>query len=102
MGSYDIGFKKIEKKLISLKQRLDEGKKLSSKEVNLLNGMDEVEIDRKKNSGERSGVIGFDFLDEYHVLVEEQKDEREKKVDAAGYPNNDDEDRNSRDHRKWE
>lgn len=77
--SYDIGFKKIEKKLISLKQRLDEGKKLSSKEVNLLNGMDEVEIDRKKNSGERSGVVGFDFLDEYHVLVEEQEQNEPQK-----------------------
>ena len=46
--SYEGGMKKTEKKISNLRQKLDQGKKLSSKDINLIKGMEEMEKDRKE------------------------------------------------------
>jgi len=90
--SYDAGSKSIEKKLIVLRRKLSEGKKLAKKDADLLKGMEEMELDLKKNPGERSGYVGFDFPEEYHLLLEEEvvveQDEPQKKQKLIkGKPN---------------
>jgi hypothetical protein len=81
--SYEAGYKSIEKKLIVLRRKLSEGKKLARKDADLLKGMEEMELDLKKHPGERSGYVGFDFPEEYHLLLEEEvvveQDEPQKK-----------------------
>ena len=72
--SYEAGCKSIEKKLIVLRRKLSEGKKLARKDADLLKGMEEMETDLKKSPGERSGYVGFDFPEEYHLQLEEEEE----------------------------
>ena len=71
--TYEDGSKKLEKKILNLRQKLSGGKKLSSKETLLLNGMNEMKIDQKKNPEDRSGYVACGFLENYHLSIEEQE-----------------------------
>ena len=76
--SYEDGLKKTEKKLNAFRKKKDEGKPLSKAEANLLDGMEEMENDRKKDPQERSGYIDSNnFMEEYQ-LQESQR--RKRKV----------------------
>mmetsp|Transcript_27818 Transcript_27818/g.65392 ORF Transcript_27818/g.65392 Transcript_27818/m.65392 type:complete len:844 (+) Transcript_27818:118-2649(+) len=73
--SYEKGMKKTERKLNIIHQKKDAGKKITSKELNFMKGFEEMEADRPKEAGERFGYVDSSFLEEYHVLPEEDSDE---------------------------
>ena len=70
---YEEGIKKTEKKLNSLKQKRDAGKKLTKKELSVIKGFEEMERDRPKNPMQRSGYVESNFFEEYHVLAGDEK-----------------------------
>ena len=84
--NYEDGSKKVEKKILTLHQKLSGGKKLTGKETNLLNGMNEMKIDQKKNPEDRSGYVACGFLENYHLSIEEQeqKEQLKKKTSKKG------------------
>jgi hypothetical protein len=73
--SYEKGMKRTEKKLITIQQKRDAGKKLSSKELNFVKGFEEMDLDRTKDPTERCGYVDSSFLEEYHILLGEEKEE---------------------------
>jgi len=82
--SYELGMKKTEKKLATIVQKQNSGKKLNSKEINFMNGFDEMEADRGKDPSERSGYVNHDFLEEYHMLPGEVQKRKQKKEGTEG------------------
>ena len=70
--SYEKGMKKTEKKLNGIRQKQDAGKKIPSKDLNFMKGFEEMEADRSKEPAERFGYIDASFLEEYHMLSEEE------------------------------
>ena len=102
--SYETGLEKIQEKIDKLRrkkeQQLNEedgGKaSLSTKDTNLLNGMDELELDRKKmNPSERCGYVGLDFLEEYHYQPHDPSASSFLMVEGGGEQNDDDNDDDS-------
>jgi hypothetical protein len=71
----------MENKLTIIQKKRDEGKKIVSKELKLEKAYEELESDRIKDPVERSGYVGSNFLEEYHVLLEEEEEEEEIKED---------------------
>jgi len=76
--SYENGMKRTEKKLKNIQHKHDEGKKLSSKDFNFMKGFEEMAADRTKDPTERYGYVDSNFLEEYHVLLGEEKDEKKE------------------------
>ena len=83
---YEEGMKKTEKKLNSLKQKRDAGKKLTKKELSVIKGFEEMERDRPKNPMQRSGYVESNFFEEYHVLAGEEKVPPAEDLPKAGKP----------------
>ena len=77
--SYEKGMKTKKNNLTILKKKRDEGKKLLVKELKLVKGNEEMELDRIKDPTERSGYVDSNFLEEYHVLLEEEEEIKEDK-----------------------
>ena len=71
--SYESGLKKTEKRLNLLKQKHSVGKKLLAKDLKFLKSFEEMEADRPKDPIERHGYVDSEFLEEYHMTLEEME-----------------------------
>lgn len=79
---YEVGIKKTEKKLENVRQKQNDAKKLSGKDLNFINGFDEMEADRAKDPSERFGYVNPNFMEEYHVIVEEEQIQIQEKSEG--------------------
>ena len=71
---YEEGMEMTEKKLKGIKKKSEDGKKLMKKDAKFVEGFKEMERDRSKDPTERYGYVVSNFLEEYHVLIEEGND----------------------------